>query len=277
MDIKLIAIDLDGTLLNSNRIVSEENFQAIQEAKDAGIQAVLCTGRPLRSMNYLLDEVGLKGDNDLAITYNGGLIQKTSTGEVVHEMTLDRDDCLEIYELSQQLNLPVNYIDLDFIYEPDYPEGRSSIYNKGETNIPTNQALQFANIKIDDLPNPFTINKAVMSRPAHELDEAISLIPAEYHQKFNIYKSQASILEILPKNVDKGHAMRIVGDMLGLNKNQIMGIGDQENDLSLVVQAGFGVAMDNAIPIVKESAAYITKSNDENGVAHAIRKFAIIK
>lgn len=277
MDIKLIAIDLDGTLLNSNRIVSEENFQAIQEAKDAGIQVVLCTGRPLRSMNYLLDEVGLKGDNDLAITYNGGLIQKTSTGEVVHEMTLDRDDCLEIYELSQQLNLPVNYIDLDFIYEPDYPEGRSSIYNKGETNIPANQALQFANIKIDDLPNPFTINKAVMSRPAHELDEAISLIPAEYHQKFNIYKSQASILEILPKNVDKGHAMRIVGDMLGLNKNQIMGIGDQENDLSLVVQAGFGVAMDNAIPIVKESAAYITKSNDENGVAHAIRKFAIIK
>lgn len=277
MDIKLIAIDLDGTLLNSNRIVSEENFQAIQEAKDAGIQVVLCTGRPLRSMNYLLDEVGLKGDNDLAITYNGGLIQKTSTGEVVHEMTLDRDDCLEIYELSQQLNLPVNYIDLDFIYEPDYPEGRSSIYNKGETNIPADQALQFANIKIDDLPNPFTINKAVMSRPAHELDEAISLIPAEYHQKFNIYKSQASILEILPKNVDKGHAMRIVGDMLGLNKNQIMGIGDQENDLSLVVQAGFGVAMDNAIPIVKESAAYITKSNDENGVAHAIRKFAIIK
>lgn len=277
MDIKLIAIDLDGTLLDSNRVVSEENYQAIQEAKAAGIQVVLCTGRPLRSMNYLLDEVGLKGDKDLAITYNGGLIQKTSTGEVVHEMTLDRVECLEIYELSQLLNLPVNYIDLDYIYEPAYPEGRSSIYNKGETNIPADQALQFVDVDIADLPNPFTINKVVMSRPAHELDEVISTIPEAYYEKFNIYKSQSTILEVLPKNVDKGHAMRIVGDMLGLDKSQIMGIGDQENDLSLVQQAGFGVAMGNAIAMVKESADYITKSNNKSGVAHAIRKFALNK
>ena len=89
-DIKLIAIDLDGTLLDSNRELSKQSYQAIQDAKAAGIQVVLCTGRPLRSMNYLLDEIGLKGENDLAITYNGGLIQKTKTGEVVHELTLDR-------------------------------------------------------------------------------------------------------------------------------------------------------------------------------------------
>lgn len=275
MGIKLIAIDLDGTLLDSNRMVSEENFDAIQEAKAAGIKVVLCTGRPLRSMSYLLDEVGLKSEEDLAITYNGGLIQKTNTGEIVHEITLTRDDCLAIYELSQLLNLPVNFIDLDFVYEPTYPVGRESIYNKGLTNIPADQALQFSNIDIQDLPNPFTINKAVMSRPAHELDEVISKIPKEFHEKFNIYKSQDTILEILPQNVDKGHAMRIVGEMLNLDKSEIMGIGDQENDLSLVQQAGVGVAMGNAIDIVKESATYITKTNDESGVAHAIRKIAL--
>lgn len=116
-----------------------------------------------------------------------------------------------------------------------------------------------------------------MSRPADELDEAIVTIPAVYYDKFNIYKSQSTILEVLPKDVDKGHAMRIVGDMLGLDKSQIMGIGDQENDLSLVQQAGFGVAMGNAIDIVKDSADYITKTNDESGVAYAIRKFALNK
>ena len=277
MDIKLIAIDLDGTLLDSNRVVSEDNYHAIQEAKAAGIQVVLCTGRPLRSMNYLLDEVGLKGETDLAITYNGGLIQKTSTGEVVHEMTLDRVESLEIYELAQLLNLPVNYIDLDYIYEPAYPEGRASIYNKDATNIPADQALKFKGVDIADLPNPFTINKVVMSRPADELDQAIITIPAVYYEKFNIYKSQSTILEVLPKDVDKGHAMRIVGDMLGLDKSQIMGIGDQENDLSLVQQAGFGVAMGNAIDIVKDSADYVTKTNDESGVAYVIRKFALNK
>lgn len=276
-DIKLIAIDLDGTLLDSNRELSEENYQAIQDAKAADIQVVLCTGRPLRSMNYLLDEIGLKGENDLAITYNGGLIQKTKTGEVVHELTLDREDSLSVYEMATDFNLPVNFIDLDYIYEPPYPKGRDSVYNKGVTNIPEDQALQFKAVDIEKLPNPFKINKIVLSRPSEELDEIIPMIPKQYHEYFNIYKSQSHILEVLPLNVDKGNAMRIVGEMLGLEKSQIMGIGDQENDFTLVEQAGLGVAMGNAIEKVKEVADYITKTNDENGVAYAIRKFALNK
>ena len=274
-DIKLIAIDLDGTLLDSNRELSEENYQAIQDAKAVGIQVVLCTGRPLRSMNYLLDEIGLKGENDLAITYNGGLIQKTKTGEVVHELTLDREDSLSVYEMATDFNLPVNFIDLDYIYEPPYPKGRDSVYNKGVTNIPEDQALQFKAVDIEKLPNPFKINKIVLSRPSEELDEIIPMIPKQYHEYFNIYKSQSHILEVLPLNVDKGNAMRIVGEMLGLEKSQIMGIGDQENDFTLVEQAGLGVAMGNAIEKVKDVADYITKTNDENGVAYAIRKFAL--
>lgn len=276
-DIKLIAIDLDGTLLDSNRELSEENYQAIQDAKAAGIQVVLCTGRPLRSMNYLLDEIGLKGENDLAITYNGGLIQKTKTGEVVHELTLDREDSLSVYEMATDFNLPVNFIDLDYIYEPPYPKDRDSLYNKAVTNIPEDQALQFKAVDIEKLPNPFKINKIVLSRPSEELDEIIPMIPKQYHEYFNIYKSQSHILEVLPLNVDKGNAMRIVGEMLGLEKSQIMGIGDQENDFTLVEQAGLGVAMGNAIEKVKEVADYITKTNDENGVAYAIRKFALNK
>lgn len=275
VDIKLIAIDLDGTLLDSNRELSEENYQAIQEAKASGIKVVLCTGRPLRSMNYLLDLLHLKEDGDLAITYNGGLIQATDTGEIVHEMVHSRADCLEIYQLGQQLNLPVNFIDLDYVYEPPYPVGAESIYHKGVTNIPQDQALKFSDLLIEDMPDPFSINKIVMSRPAAELDAAIKKIPESYYKKYNIYKSQSHILEILPKNVDKGSAMSIVGEWLSLSKNQIMGIGDQENDLTLVTNAGLGIAMDNAITIVKEAADFITKSNDASGVAYAIRKFAL--
>lgn len=228
-------------------------------------------------MNYLLDEIGLKGENDLAITYNGGLIQKTKTGEVVHELTLDRKDSLSVYEMATDFNLPVNFIDLDYIYEPPYPKDRDSLYNKAVTNIPEDQALQFKAVDIEKLPNPFKINKIVLSRPSEELDEIIPMIPKQYHEYFNIYKSQSHILEVLPLNVDKGNAMRIVGEMLGLEKSQIMGIGDQENDFTLVEQAGLGVAMGNAIEKVKEVADYITKTNDENGVAYAIRKFALNK
>ena len=128
---------------------------------------------------------------------------------------------------------------------------------------------------MDELPDPFKINKIVMSRPGEELDAVIPNIPAAYHEKYNIYKSQDFILEVLPQHVDKGYSMRLLGERLGLDKSQIMGIGDQENDLSLVENAGFGVAMDNAIARVKDAADYITKSNDENGVAHVINKFVL--
>ena len=275
MDIKLIAIDLDGTLLHSDRTLSRENRQAIQKAKAAGVQVVLCTGRPLRSMHYLLEEIGLKDEEDMAITYNGGLIQKTKNGEIVNQITFNRTQCLDVYELGRSLNMPVNFIDLDYVYEPPYPVGAESVYMAASKNVPKEQALKFVDVAINELPDPFTINKIVMSRPAEELDAIIPKIPMPYYEKYNIYKSQPFILEVLPKNVDKSYSMRLLGERLGLEKAQIMGIGDQENDLSLVQNSGFGVAMENAIDVVKESADYITKTNDANGVAHVIQKFVL--
>lgn len=277
MDIKLIAIDLDGTLLDSDHNISAENLLAIKEAKAAGVKVVLCTGRPLRSMMHFLEEADLRDDEDYAITYNGGLIQKTKTGEIVNEITFDRDESFEIFELAQSLNMPVNFIDLDYIYEPEYPAGAESTYHQTIGAVPPEHALKFAPVDAVALPDPFTINKIVVSRTAEEVDAVIPQIPAEYHDKYNIYKSQEFLLEILPENVDKGYSMRIIGDMLNLKKEQIMGIGDQENDLSLVENSGFGVAMDNAIDRVKEAADYITKSNNESGVAHVINKFVLNK
>lgn len=275
MDIKLVAIDLDGTLLHSDRSLSEENRLAIKKAKEAGIKIVLCTGRPLRSMKHLLKEADLLGDEDIAITYNGGLIQKTKSGEIVSEITFNRTQSLDVYELGQQLNMPINFIDLDYVYEPPYPEGVRSHYITTNRGIPTEQALKFVDVNMDELPDPFKINKIVMSRPAEELDAIIPKIPAAYHKKYNIYKSQPFILEVLPKKVDKGYAMRVIGELLGLKKTQIMGIGDQENDLSLVENAGFGVAMANAIDPVKKAADYITATNDEDGVAEVLYKFVL--
>lgn len=275
MAIKLIAIDLDGTLLDSNRELSDANKNAIQAAKEKGVQVVLCTGRPLKAMTHLLKEADLMGEEDIAITYNGGLIQKTKTGEIIHEMTLNREESLDIYRLGEKLNLPVNFIDFNYIYEPRYPENVPSIYTKSHPKVPKKNALSVKAIDIDHLEESFESYKIVMSRPAEELDAAIPNIPDDYHERYNIFKSQDFILEVLPKKVDKGFSMRLLGEMLGLDKEEIMGIGDQENDLSLVENAGLGIAMGNAIDQVKEAADYISYSNDENGVAHVIQKFVL--
>lgn len=275
MTIKLIVIDIDGTLLDSEGSISAENKLAIQKAQARDVQIVLCTGRPIRSAQYLLEELNLLAEEDLIITSNGGLIQQSKTGKILHEVTFNRVESLDIYQLGQKLQMPVTFIDLDYVYEPKYPTGFESVYT-GVGNQREN-SLKFVDVDTNDLPDFFDIHQILMSRPAEELDAVIPKIPKAYHKKYNIYRSLSFILEFLPKKVDKGSAMTIIAKRLGLERNQIMGIGDQENDLSLVQHAGIGVAMDNAIDEVKEIADYITKSNDQGGVAHAIKKFVLDK
>lgn len=277
MAIKLIAIDIDGTLLDSQKQLSSKNKEAIQAARNQGVKIVLCTGRPLRSMAYLIQELNLNGEEDLAVTYNGALIQYTQSGHALTENHLDQGDALSIYNLLSEMNLPTNFISYDYIYEPAYPEGRPSIYQIEKKIERRPEDLIFKAVRAENLPKDFKPIKVVSSRPAAELDEMISKIPQSFYDQFTIFKSQPTILEFMPKGINKGFGMMTIGKHLGLNSDEMMGIGDQENDLSLITEAGIGVAMDNAIPSVKQAANYVTKSNDEDGVAHAINHFILGK
>lgn len=269
MTIKLVAIDLDGTLLNSKREVSLKNKQAIQKAKDKGVKVVLCTGRPLKGMLHILEECNLLEEGDLGITYNGGLVQWTHSGETLSQMTHTKEDVLVAYKLSEELSMPLNLIDLDHVYEPPYPKEKSSLY-------PTiMNALPFVPINMKQLPESLAINKMVICWDQEELDEAILKIPKKYHERFTIMKSRPNLLEILPKSVDKGKGLAMLGEKLHIQRDEMMALGDQENDLAMVEYASFGVAMENATLEVKKAAQFTTKSNDQDGVAYAIEKFVV--
>lgn len=267
--IKLVAIDLDGTLLNSKREVPEENKKAIQAAKDAGVKVVLCTGRPLKGMTHILAECNLLEEGDLGITYNGGLVQRTHSGETLSQITHSKKDVLYAYALSQEIDMPINFIDLNHVYEPPYPTNKESLYSA------IMSALPFAKIDPENLPDSLAINKMVMCWQIEELDEAITQISSEYHEYFTIMKSQPNLLEILPKSVDKGKGLAMLAEQLDISSDEIMALGDQENDLAMIKYAGLGVAMGNATDEVKSIAQFVTKSNDEDGVAYAIRKFVL--
>lgn len=269
MAIQLIAIDLDGTLLNSKKEISEENKQAIQAAKNKGVKVVLCTGRPLKGMVHILEECNLLEKGDLGITYNGGLVQWTHTGEILSQIVHTKEDVLDAYALSKQVKMPLNLIDLDHVYEPPYPEKRASLYGT------IMSALPFVPIDMDSLPESLAINKMVMCWHEEELDRAILNIPQYYQERFTLMKSRKNLLEVLPKMVDKGVGMTMLAEELGIKKEEIMGLGDQENDLAMVEYAGLGVAMENATDEVKQAADFITKSNDDHGVAYAIKKFVL--
>jgi len=269
LTIKLVALDLDGTLLNKQKEVSEENKQAIQRAKEAGVKVVLCTGRPLKAILHILKACNLLEDGDLGITYNGGLIQWTKTGQSLSQITMSKDEVLEVYELSKTLDVPCNFIDLNTVYEPAYPAGKTSLYPSIMDILP------FKPINTASLPDSTAMNKLIFCWHQPELDEAIAKIPTDFRDRYTIMKSRPNLLEILPKTVDKGKGLALLAEELNLDVSEIMAIGDQENDLAMIQYAGVGVAMDNATDEVKKYADVVTRSNEEDGVAYAIDQYVL--
>lgn len=267
--IKLVAIDLDGTLLNGKHGISDENKEAIKQAKEQGVKVVLCTGRPLLGMIAYLEELNLREAGDYGITYNGGLVQRTDTGEVLSKTTLTKAETEEIFKLSKQINLPCNFIDLEKIYEPPYPKGRESLY-------PTvMSALPYVPIAMEEVPENIAINKTVFCYAQMDLDEAIKNIPVHFYKKYTIMKSRPILLELMPKGVDKGSGIAVLADLLGFKASEVMALGDEANDAAMIEYAGVGVAMGNATDDIKSMAQYITKTNEEHGVAHAFQKFVL--
>ena len=118
------------------------------------------------------------------------------------------------------------------------------------------------------------INKFIWFATPEHLEEVKSSILVNV-EGIDYFKSHSSLLEIVPPNVNKGHTLQELGKILGINRDEIIAIGDEENDLSMIKYAGLGVAMENAKEIVKQHANYITLSNDENGVGEVIKKFII--
>ena len=268
--IKLVAIDLDGTLLNREHGISDENKEAIKKAKEQGVKVVLCTGRPLLGMISYLEELNLRESGDYGITYNGGLVQRTNTGEVLSKKTLTKSETEEIFELSKMINVPCNFIDLEKIYEPPYPKGRDSLYPTVMT------ALPYVPIAMEEVPEDISINKTVFCYAQTALDEAIKNIPDYFYEKYTIMKSRPILLELMPKSVDKGRGIAVLADLLGFKASEVMALGDEANDAAMIEYAGMGVAMGNATDEIKSMAQYITKTNEEHGVAHAIEKFVLI-
>ena len=261
---KAIALDLDGTLLTSEKKISQATKETIQVAKDLGIKIVLCTGRPLKGILHYLEELELLDDSDFSITYNGGLIQENKSGNVHYQKTLSKEEVSHIYQEAYAVGLPINMIDLDYAYETTYPAGVQSYYPQ------IMEILSFLKRNPDDFEEGHRFNKAVICTDQELLDQRTKNLPAEFFASYTTVKSRPILLEVLPKGVSKGDALVRLADLLGIDIDEIMACGDEENDLSMIEAAGFGVAMGNAIDSVKEAADYITTSNDQDGVAQAI-------
>lgn len=268
MSIKLVAIDIDGTLVNNNREITPKVFEAIQKAKAAGVKIVIATGRPLLGVKNILESLNLLDAGDYVITYNGALVQATATGEAFIDEPLTYDDYVDIEMESRRLKTPLHSITMSTIYTHNRNISKYSINEAYITGLP----LKYRTA--EEMAKHEIIKMMYIDEP-EKLDETITKLPQRFKERYTIVKSTPFYLEILNKNASKGLAVQHLAEKLGISHEETMAIGDEENDRSMLEAVGNPVVMANGNPELKKIAKYITKSNEASGVAHAINEWVL--
>ncbi len=263
--IKMIAIDLDGTLLNDEKQITSENLKALHYAHEQGVKIVICTGRPYLAMKYLVDEIGLNTAEDYVIVFNGAQVRRASDGEVLLSNTLSLEDFKLWYAETTRLDLPINPIDDEWVYEPlAYPEGYESFYTTKLSNAPSTVK------DYDTFADDHRFNKFVITVEEEHLTKQRPKINPELMENYSVSLSHPFQLEVMSKGTDKGSAIEGFAEKLGLEMSEIVAIGDQENDRQMLSLPLHSVAMGNASQSLKDIAEYVTGTNNDSGVAQAI-------
>ncbi len=263
-DIKLVAIDLDGTLLLDNQNTAPENVAAIHQAEAQGVTVVICTGRPYPSADAVATRLGLTSNP--IISYNGALVRMPSGGEVLFSQPLPPDLAAQVVEDCVARQLQIHYFLDDVMYVPRVSAGARLYWTRtGIKPVPVGDQRKLAGnspTKILVYAGPKVVREL---RPEFE---------GRYKDKLYVTTSMPEYLEFLHPEVSKGDALRAVADRYGIPMAQVMAIGDLLNDLPMVEMAGIGVAVAHADETLKAHAQYTTTSS-EQAVAEALEEFVL--
>ncbi|MDO4437917.1 MAG: Cof-type HAD-IIB family hydrolase [Eubacteriales bacterium] len=269
MKYKILTLDLDGTLTNSKKEITEPTKKALIEIQEQGKKVVLASGRPTQGIIPLACQLHLKDYGSYILSFNGGHIIDCRTGEVIYNKTLPEDCLKPLYEIvSQYRDKGVDIISygneklISGICPNEYTRLESKI-----NNTPIFESKNF----LEDVKGPQ--NKFLITGEPEVIKEIQEKMIKHFRSYLNIYCSEPFFLEIMPQGIDKAHSLLRLLNSIGLTADEMICCGDGYNDLTMIETAGLGVAMANAQPEVLEKADYITKSNDEDGVLHVINRF----
>ncbi|HBQ43426.1 MAG TPA: sugar-phosphatase [Lactobacillus acetotolerans] len=266
-DIKLIAIDIDGTLVNSKKEITPAVKKSVLTAQSKGKKIVICTGRPLSGAQRYLDELGLNKQNDqFIVSFNGAVVESTS-GNVIFKKELGYQEYIDLEAIARKLKLHFHAVSLDRLYTANRDIGHYTIYNsrivKLEVSYRTQEEMRHIPIiKCMYIDDPDYLNSKITSSLFDSVKDRVTLS-----------KTEPFYFEATAKNIDKGTGLKILCDHLNINPENVMALSDQANDMPMLDYAGLGVAMGNAVEVTKKNADKVTTDCDHDGVAVAINKF----
>jgi Cof subfamily protein (haloacid dehalogenase superfamily) len=266
--VKLLALDLDDTLLRQDLSFSRRTRSVLKKAEDQGLVVVLASGRAPKAMERYARELDMHKRPGFIICNNGVSVYRTDTWELVQEQKLPIKPALLVYDFVDSEGLPVQVYDDESIY----------VSKRNEFADQDIKLTGFRQVVVENFRAMIAAGQTKMVIPG----DPMYLAPLEKILKniigddLTIFTSKPYFLEILPPDCGKGQALAFVAKELGISRSSVMAVGDSMNDESMIRWAGWGVAMSNGVADIKQLASFITdKTNEEDGVAALVEEFIL--
>lgn len=266
MNTKLIALDIDGTLTNDEKNITQATRDALLAVQEDGVHLVLASARPTPGLYAAAEQLHMKEHGGILMAYNGGKIVKADTGETLSEIHMDMEKTRNILHFLEKLDVTVILDDGQQFYVTD-AGGYKVEYECKNNNMQCKEVenladfLDFSPIKLLLAVDPEKILD-IQKEIARYLDDDLTVV-----------RTAAFYLEIIPSRINKGKGLRDVCAHLGVSLSDTAAFGDSENDIPMLTAAGLGVAMENAEEAVKAKADQVTLSNNQDGIAYAIKNW----
>lgn len=270
---KMIAMDMDGTLLNNSKEVSEFSKEVLDRAAEEGIKLVVCTGRIFTSARFYAKIIGTKAP---IIASNGAYIREKDRDEAVFQRYLSGDCIEKVVDISIKHGLYPHAFTSDTIYTKKLLFF-SANYTRWNESLPEEDRVKIELIENFDSMINGKENKILKVVVADDNIDKVKKAKEEIRNELDVavFSSLDNNFEVMAPGVSKGSAVKMLADYYGISNDEIICFGDNENDKSMIQLAGLGIAMDNATDELKKVADYITDSNERDGVAKAIEKFVL--
>ncbi|KOO13171.1 HAD family hydrolase [Vibrio xuii] len=267
---KLIALDMDGTLLTSDKTISHRTQQAIAQARKQGVKVVLASGRPLDGMQAKINELDITGENEFVVYFNGSMVKEIGSGKLLHSAIISGRDAKRVANLAREFGGYCHAFSTELgLITPKLNE-----FTDIEANI--NQ-IPVTVKDFDELEDAHPIIKVMIVADPDTLTRISQTLPVQYREEFTVVQSAPIFLEFLNKESNKGVGVKAIADHMGICAENVICMGDAENDHHMIEYAGLGVAMENAMEETKAIADHITLSNNDDGVAAVIEAFVLAR
>ena len=275
MSIKVIIMDVDGTLTNSKKLIPEETKEALIKAQENGVILILASGRPTSGLMDFAKELKMEHHHGLLVSFNGSMVVDCETNKILFNETMTVEDGQAVLEHLKNFDVKPIINKDSYMYVNDVFDNEIEI-NGEPFNIIQYESRggKFKLCEKDDLASfaDYPLNKILIAGDPEYLKANYKLIMEPFKDKLSCMFTASFYFEFTAKGIDKAKALDTVLSSMGYTKEDMIAFGDGQNDASMIKYAGIGVAMDNAVDELKAIADEVTLSNEENGIAVSLRK-----